>query len=213
MAYIFLDESGNLGFNFDKKKTTKFFVITFLFVKDKNSLERIVKKIFRGFSKAELKHHPNVLHAFKEKPRTRQKMLSLLTDKDISVIVIYLNKRKVYTKLQNEKHVLYNYVVNILLDRVFTKKLIPTNMPISLIASRRETNRFLNDNFRNYLMDQLHLNHKVPMHIEIKPPHEEKCLQIVDLICWSVFRKYEHGDASYYNLISRKIIEENSLFP
>ena len=34
---------------------------------------------------------------------------------------IYLNKKKVFTKLHDEKHVLYNYVTNILIDRVYTK--------------------------------------------------------------------------------------------
>jgi hypothetical protein len=63
---------------------------------------------------------------------------------------IYLNKEKVYIKLQNEKHVLYNYVTNILLDRIITKKLLKDNN-ITLIASRRETNKFLNENFKNYL--------------------------------------------------------------
>ena len=29
VAYIFLDESGDLGFDFEKKRTTKYFVVTF----------------------------------------------------------------------------------------------------------------------------------------------------------------------------------------
>ena len=31
MAYILLDESGDLGFDFNKKKTTKFFLVVFMF--------------------------------------------------------------------------------------------------------------------------------------------------------------------------------------
>jgi len=213
MAYIFMDESGDLGFNFDKKKTSKFFVITFLFVKEKIPIEKIVKKIFHEFSKQELKFHPSMLHCFKEKPKTRQKVLKLLVSKDVNIITIYLNKKKVYTTLHNEKHVLYNYVANILLDRVYTKKLIPIDMPIFLIASRRETNKFLNTNFKNYIANQLQKNHNPKIVIEIKPPHEEKGLQVVDFVCWSIFRKHEHGDESYYNLIKQKIVEENPLFP
>jgi FAD synthase len=64
---------------------------------------------------------------------------------------IYLNKKKVYTKLQDEKHVLYNYVTNILLDRIFTKKLLK-GKDFKFIASRRETNKFLNENFKEYLL-------------------------------------------------------------
>lgn len=51
MAYIFMDESGDLGFNFKKKKTSQYFVVTFIFTKDKGPLEKIVKKIFKGFTK------------------------------------------------------------------------------------------------------------------------------------------------------------------
>lgn len=213
MAYIFLDESGDLGFNFDKNKTSKYFIVTFLFVKEKTILERIIKKIFKGFSKMEVKNHNGVLHAYKEKPRTRQKLLNLFREKDMSnVIIIYLNKKKVYTKLQDEKHVLYNYITNILLDRVYTKKLIPTDEKIFLIASRRETNKFLNQNFSTYLKDQVKNNHKIDIEIEIKSPTQEKSLQIVDMLSWAVFRKYEHNDESYYNLFKQDIVEENSLF-
>ena len=166
MSYIFLDESGNLGFDFSKKKTTNYFVITFLFVKSKSSIESIIKKVFRTLPKKGLKSHSGVLHAFKEKPKTRIKLLSLLNEKDISIIAIFLNKRKVYTKLHDEKHVLYNYVANILLDRVYTKKLIPLDQPIHLVASKRETNKFLNQNFKYYLKTQVENKHNVDLIIK-----------------------------------------------
>lgn len=212
MAYILLDESGDLGFDFKKKKTTKFFVITFLFVINKKSIENVVKKVFRSLTTQELKHHSGVLHCYKEKPKTRLKLLDYLREKDISIISIYLNKQRVYTKLQEEKHILYNYVANILLDRVYTKNLIPITETIHLIASKRETNKFLNQNFKDYLGRQVSSNHKINLQIEIKTPSEEKSLQIVDFICWSIFRKREYEDESYYNLIKNKIVEESGLF-
>jgi hypothetical protein len=96
---------------------------------------------------------------------------------------------------------------------MYTKKLIPLNETIHLIASKRETNKFLNQNFKNYLEKQATNTHKVDLKIEIKSPHEEKGLQAVDFICWSIFRKIEYGDESYYNKIKSKIVEENPLFP
>lgn len=213
MSYIYLDESGDLGFNFKKKKTSKYFVITFLFVKEKSPVEKIVKKVFKGFSKKEVKNYNGTLHAYKETPKTRQKVLNLFRKRNVSnILVIYLNKKKVYTKLQDEKKVLYNYVTNILLDRVCTKKLIPIDEKITLVASRRETNKFLNQNFSSYLKNQVKNNHKLDIEIEIKSPNQEKILQVVDILSWSIFRKYEHLDESYYNLIKQDIIEENSLF-
>ena len=213
MAYIFLDESGDLGFNFKKKKTSKFFIVTFLFIEgSKGPIEKIVKKTHSELAK-KLKRRVGVLHAVNEKPITRQRMLKRLAEKDCSVIAIYLNKHKVFTRLQDEKQVLYNYVTNILLDRIFTKKIVSPEKPIELIASRRETNKFLNENFRNYLSRQIKNNHKGNLKISIKTPAEEKCLQAVDFLSWSFFRKYERSDDSYYNIIKGRVVEESPLYP
>lgn len=210
MSYIYLDESGCLWFDFSKWKTSKYFVVTFLFVEDKRPVEKIIKKIFWGFTKVEVKRHCWTLHCYKEHPKTKTKLFTLLKNKNISVMSIYLNKQKVYTRLQDEKHVLYNYITNILIDRIMTKKLLSSNK-ITLVASRRETNKFLNENFKNYL-EQSNNGKWVDFKVEIKTPTEEKCLQIVDACSWAIFRKHEHGDDEYYNILKSKIIEENSLF-
>ena len=211
MAYIFLDESGDLGFDFSKKRTSKFFIITFLFSSKKGPIEKVVSKT-HGSLKKKHKKRGGVLHCFQEKPITRQRLLKQLAKKDCSIMTVYLNKKKVYTKLQNEKNVLYNYVTNILLDRIYTKKIIPLDKKVVFIASRKETNKFLNENFRKYLTETIKNNHKVDIDIEIKTPFEEKILQAVDFVSWSIFRKQEYGDESYYNIIKDKIIEENALF-
>ncbi len=212
MAHIFLDESGDLGFNFERKKTSKFFIITCLSVVDKRPIEKIVKKTHSELKK-KYKRRFGLLHAVKEKPVTRQRLLKRLNSKDCSIMTIYLNKERVYTKLREEKAVLYNYVTNILLDRIYSKKLVPVDKGVELIASKRETNKFLNENFRNYLNNQMKNRHKIEIKIHIKTPSEEKSLQAVDFASWAIFRKYESGDDSYYNVIKNKIVEENPLFP
>ena len=213
MAYIFLDESGDLGFNFKKKGTSSIFVVTFLFIDDsKRPIEKLVSRTHSELSKS-IKRKVGVLHATNEKPITKQRLLKRLAEKDCSIMTIYLNKKKVYTKLQDEKQVLYNYVTNILLDRIYTKRVITCDKEIELIASRRETNKFLNDNFKEYLSYKVKNSHDGKIKVSIKTPHEEKCLQAVDFVSWSIFKKYEKGDDSYYNIIKKKIIEEHPLFP
>lgn len=212
MAYIFLDESGDLGFNFKKKGTSKNFIVSFLFVPDsKKPIEKVVSKTHKELSK-NIKRKIGILHATHEKLITRQRLLKRLCNEKCTIMIIYLNKQKVFTKLQDEKQVLYNYVTNILLDRIYSKKVIDTKKEIELIASRRETNKFLNENFKDYLKQKVKNNHFGIMKISIKTPAEEKILQAVDFVSWAVFRKYEKGDDSYYNIIKSKIIEENPLF-
>ena len=211
MAYIFLDESGDLGFN-PKKKSSKYFVVTVLTTSDKKTIKKLVKKFHSKLRKKIRKLSGGILHAYKEKPSTKKRILSGLAGIDCLIMAIYLNKSKVYTKLKEEKHILYNYVANILLDRIMRKRFTFSRSKIFLIASKRETNKFLNENFKNYLKNQVSNRHKVDMAVEIKTPAQERSLQAVDFVSWSIFRKYEHGDETYYNLIKSKVIEENSLF-
>lgn len=212
MSYIFLDESGDLGFDFTKKRTSKFFVITCLFTENKRPIEKIVAKTHSELKKKH-KKRGGVLHCFQEKSLTRQRLLRRLNKRDCAIMTIYLNKKRVYTKLQNEKVILYNYVTNILLDRIYTKKIISIDEKIILVASRKETNKFLNQNFKDYLTKSAKNSHKLDLEVLVKPPFTEKSLQAVDFASWSIFRKQEYGDESYYDIIKEKIKEENPLFP
>lgn len=203
-----MDESGDLSFR-GKSGSSKYFIVTFLFTKNKRAVEKIIKKVHRSLSK-KIKRKVGSLHSTKEKPLTRKRVLKLISEKECSIMCIILNKEKVYSNLQDEKQVLYNYVTNILLDRILNKKLIENNEKTVLTASRRETNRFLNENFKRYLTEQT--KRKEEIIVEIKTPSEEKGLQVVDFASWAIFRKYENKDEIYYSIIKDKIIEENFLF-
>jgi len=93
------------------------------------------------------------------------------------------------------------------------KKIIISEDSVELYIDQRETNKFLRKNFENYLQSNLKKWENNNIKIKIKVSHTKKCLQAVDFISWSVFRKYERNDYEYYELIKDKIIEENLLFP
>jgi hypothetical protein len=88
-------------------------------------------------------------------------------------MTLVLDKRKVYSHTNSEKHVLYNIIVNKLLDAVINKNLVSDKDEIiHFIASRRETSKTLNEQFVNYLKNK----HKDQPNIifEIKTPHQSK---------------------------------------
>lgn len=195
-----------------RKKTSNHFIVTFLITNNKRSVEKVVQKIFSGFGKKEIKTHRGVLHCYKEKPSVRKKLLELLKGKEIVIIAVILNKKKVYTRLHNEKHLLYNYVTNILLDRLFSNDLIEVELPIHLVASQRETNKLINEKFESYLKRKVKSTHDLEINVEIVKPTSEKSLQVVDFVSWAIFQKYEHKYPSYHQIIQEKIAEENFLF-
>ena len=211
MAYIFLDESGDLGFDFGKQRTSKYFLVTVLFTDQKRPIEKLIRKIHSGLRK-KFKMRTSTLHAAKEEPANIIRVCRGLSEKNCKIMTIYLDKSRVYTDLRDEKHILYNYIVNILLDRIMNRRLISKKDGITLVASKRETNKFLNQNFHDYLCRQLKNNHDADLKVEVKTPAEEKCLQAADIASWSIFRKYEYADDSYYQLLKPIIVEENTLY-
>jgi hypothetical protein len=45
MLYLYLDESGDLGFDFVNKRPSKFFVVTILVVKDHNANRMLINRV------------------------------------------------------------------------------------------------------------------------------------------------------------------------
>lgn len=209
MSYIFLDESGDLGFS---KGSSRWFVLTIVFTNNHRKIEKCVKKVHKTLKKKYKK--VSELHAYHTDEITRKRVLKLLAKtEDLKILSIILNKEKVYTDLQNQKSFLYNYTANILLDRLHNKNILKDDDKVLIYIDQRETNKFLKKNFENYLTENLNGKIKNSFEIKIKGSETEKCLQAVDFISWTIFRKYEQNDYEYYKIIEEKIIEENLLFP
>ena len=209
MAYIFLDESGDLGF---KETSSKWFLFTIAITNNRRALEKVIKNARKGL----LKKHKGVseLHAYHTHEITRKKVLSGLSNiDDLKIFCTVLNKKKVYVDLQNQKNYLYNYTANILLDRMHSRDIIDLTEPIHLCVDRKDTNKNIRNNFERYIERSLREKRIGNITMESKASHDDKCLQAVDFLSWAIFRKYEKGDYEYYEIIKSKIIEESLLFP
>lgn len=151
MAYIFLDESGDLGF---KLKSSNWFLFTIVLTNDHRKIEKCIKTVHRNLSKKYKR--VGELHAYHAQPEVRKKLLSNLNQiNDLKILCIILNKKKVYVDLQKQKNYLYNYTANILLDRLHKKNIININEPIELFIDQKDTNKFIRENFEKYLKDNL----------------------------------------------------------
>jgi hypothetical protein len=203
-----MDESGDLGFDFAKRGTSKFFVVTLLYVIEKRPIDKVVSKTLKDLHMTSNKGE-NVIHSSRSNATIRTRLLKRLNSKDIEVFTICIDKRKVSKQKQLKTSGFYNFITRLLLDTISDKGLI--NGDMTLIASRRETSRYLNQQFVDSVRSKISGQNVGGLEIIIKLPQDEKCLQAVDFICWSVFKKYENGDEKYYNLIKSKILEEHDL--
>ena len=204
MAYIFMDESWDLS-NIEILGNTKFFNITFLYCKHKKIADYTIKKLYHWMFWKKIKV-VGVFHACHEKESSILKALKIISEKDFLIMNLRIDKAKLNKK--EDIHNLYNKAVDELLRFVFSSNFIDQNEIIYFIASRRETNKSLNQKFLQFLTNN-HIHENIIF--QISTPMQEKWLQVVDIVSHAFFRKYEFNDSTEYNLIQDKILIEEKI--
>ncbi len=210
---IYLDESGDLGFDFDNKNPSEKFIITLLVCDNRT--------IARGFRKAVHRTIKNKLNRKKTKQQIQElkgAQTSIMVKQyffrhcPISgwrIYTVALNKQRVYEYLQTAggKKKLYNFLARFLLQHVNLKE--PGNA-VTLVLDKCKSKDEIKD-FNSYVANQLEalLPLNIPLYIYHERSQENPGLQAVDMFCWGIFRKYEYRDYRWYKEFGKMIAYES----
>jgi hypothetical protein len=210
--YIYLDESGDLGFDFIDKNPSSHFIITLL-VCDNQDAAKIIKKAAERTIKNKI-HGKNKHHHINELKGTGttfdvKSYFFKNANKNNSwkIYSIILDKKAVLNKLSHpiNKHRVYNVLANHLLKQVDFSGASVINLLIDQSKNRDGINEF-DDMLKVNLDTILPLN--VPFNISHIRSHQSYGIQAVDLFCWGLFRKYVHCDEEWYGLFKSKVVYE-----
>ena len=213
MEYIYLDESGDLGF---RGKGSTYFILTCVKIQDErtNLLFKRIPKDVRQRSLAKKTKKTSELKFSNSSVLIRERFLSRVAKLDIEIYSLIVNKEYTQQKLKDNLPVLYSYLIKILLENVIT----PNNkIHICIDRCMSSSQR---SNFENYINTEfLYKFNKVP---ELTILHENsnsnEALQVIDFICGAFGYKYNtaqlKGDFEYYTNIMRERIkvERNDFF-
>lgn len=211
--YLYLDESGDLGFDFENKNPSRFFVITLLVVTEKNSVKVINKAITRTLDK-KLNHK-------KKKQRIISELKGNATTLEVKKYFLdYLNRNasdwSIYSivldkllLLKNNQKPLKDKVYNDMTYQLLEKISFPIVGHINLIVDRSRNNLGIKE-FNDYLHANLSLslNLETKFYISHDKSEKHKGIQAADMFCYGIARKYELADRSWYNLFENKIAVE-----
>lgn len=208
--YIYLDESGDLGFDFSKAKTSQYFVITILVCHQKHVVDGITTSVRRTL-KNKLNHkkqNKRVVAELKGSETTlaiKEYFVRYLPDDGWDVYSVTLNKSRVHPRLQTKegKKKLYNYLARFIIEKIPFADDLPW---VNLIVDRCKNNEEIKD-FNSYVANQLEalLPLNCMLTIDHLASHENAGLQAVDLFCWGIARKDAHKDASWYAYYCKKV--------
>jgi hypothetical protein len=204
--YVYLDESGDLGFG---QGSSRYFTIAFVVVKNPIHFIRCVKEI-------KIKH--NIPRNVELKGNTtrefiKEDLLRKLQKLDIEVHAITVRKKNVEPKLRKDTNILYNYMVGLLLvERILTET---AGASVCVNVDRRVISITSGFKFNEYLRYKTWYEGKRPdieLVINHRDSHKDYAIQGVDIICNSIFKKYNSNNYKLFNIIQGKVKSDKRLF-
>lgn len=208
MSYIYMDESGDLGFN-DKEWASKYFIITFLISKNEKEVEIVMKNVYKWMLWKKLKRKWAFFHSNKELRQSVKRVLDLASRRDFRIVAAIVDKSNISWKYF-DTHMVYNSIVIKLLEQCEKRWYLNSNDYYYFIASRKETNKILNETFKKDLKHAI--SDLIKMEISVVLPWMSKWLELVDAVSFAIYQKYEFGDLELYSIIKNKILLEKYFF-
>lgn len=211
--FIFLDESGDLGFDFGKPKTSRYFVIALLVCDDKLTQTGIRTAVSRTLKnklnqKKTIKRMVTELKGSQTTLEIKQYFYRQMPDSGWRIYSVTLNKARVEDHLRSRegKKKLYNFLARFLLEKVK----FPEHLDrVHLVVDRCKNQEEIKD-FNQYVENQLQA--LLPLQTRLQIFHERSDanagLQAVDLFCWGVARKDGENDREWYNVFRTDICFE-----
>lgn len=209
---IYLDESGDLGFDFKNTKTSQFLIIALLVCYDQdanaNTLRSIKKTLKNKVSqnKNELKGSALALPIKKYFLGQMRKCSNWYLSAAIADKKTWLRNHKANNHYELKKKVLYDEIAK----RVFSQLTdIDSATHIDIVIDRSKNKGEIGE-FDSAVIAAVRdrINKNAYLSIRHSSSQEELGLQAIDVFCSGLGRKYEKNDLVWYTEFSDKIMSE-----
>jgi len=208
MWHLYLDESGDLGFDFQEKNPSKFLTICVLAVSQTNVAKGIgcaIKKTLRR-KVNKRKRCAQEIKGASSTLEVKGHFYRQIADEKFGIYAMTIEKCKVYDRLTKNAHAksrLYNYIARKVLDQIPFEHAIG---PVELIVDKSKGGREIRD-FNQYVMMSLEsrINPTCKVEIYHRESRVDHALNAADLFCWGIFRRHERNDWEWYNVYQSKI--------
>ena len=206
-TFIYLDESGDLGFS---KGSSKYFIISFIAMDAKTNftLKREIIKIKKKYKIGkgiEIKGN-------RSNHSLRTDILKSICSLPIEIYSITTKKQGINKSLREDTNIFYNYMVNLILVPYIEQSKISN---LCLIADLRINKVSKGMRFGNYLKYKIFCEnslYNVKIDIEYLDSFTSYGLQAVDFVAYGLFKNYEHADNGYYKTLEKRIVKDKHLY-
>ena len=205
MLYLYLDESGDLGFDFVTKKPSKFFTVTVLAVYKQEQNKALINAVRRTLKRKLGKRLKNLfeLKGSNTSLDVKKYFYRNLAGVDFILYALTLDKRRLYPHLCKEKERIYNYIARLVMRHISFENVYTS---VELVVDKSKSKPEIEE-FNSYIIQDLkgRINPKVALFIDHYRSHENFGLQAVDMFAWGIFRKYEKKDMVWLNIFKSRV--------
>lgn len=214
MLYLYLDESGDLGFDFVNKRPSDFFAICILAVRGRdndralaNAVKAVARRKLRSKSGKDIPELKGGLADIK----TKNYFYRMVSPVPFRLYSTTLDKRRAYGYLAEDKERIYNYLARLTLEQVrLEDAAVRVIMTVDKSKGKAEVQRF-----NNYILAQIkaNLDPRIPLEIYHADSRQSPGLQAADMFAWGIFRRHEAQDRAWYDVFKGRITGERLFLP
>lgn len=209
MWWLYLDESGDFGFDFVNSNPSDFFTVCILATSSRTTnraFSHAVKKTLKRKLNRKRRRVVEELKATHTTLAIKKYAFNLLPSSPYGIYALTLNKRRLFAKLAENKDRVYNYVARLVIDRIPFEKATGT---IHLIVDRSKGSRRIRE-FNDYITRRLQgrLDPSAALHFQHEDSKRWAGLQFADLFAWGVFRKYERERTDWFDVFKDRVVSE-----
>ncbi|MCL2116406.1 MAG: DUF3800 domain-containing protein [Methanobrevibacter sp.] len=192
MDYLYIDESGDLGYN-----GSKYLVISAILIRqDGKPLEKIIKKVRKNFFK-EIKESQE-LKATESSVKLNKYIIKKLNKTNSEIFSAILKKENRYKLYHNnDKNKLYDLLASKIANQIEIKNHLEVRVDKSKTTKEIQ-------NFNEIFESNLNNMNNFRINIEHSYSQNYRGLQVVDCIAWSYFQKFENKNNEYVKLLKLK---------
>lgn len=203
--YIYIDESGDLGFS-NLRKSSQYFSIGLLLIKTENvkQLSYAVKKTLRKKVNHKKNHLQNEIKGSKTTLNAKKYLYDQIAALNFSIYLISIDKKSFKETIQEKINI--NKIYNKLTAKLLSSLPQEENMTLNLVIDKRDTLETRN-HFDLYIKTHLdeHLPYNTKIFIYHRQSESSPGLQIVDLFTWGANRYLSHNENEWVSYYSDKI--------
>ncbi len=202
MLYVFVDESGDLGFT---KKSTSYYIIASVETRSTVIPSRIIKKVRRTLGKQK-KNIPEFKFT-KSDDTVRRRLLERAVKEDLLFSAVVLKKKMVYDYLRDKKDKLHNYLAGFIAESLSND--YDDEKEFEIIVDKFIMREEKRREFDWYLESRLLRNYRDSAEPKVKIVHGDSRqysgLQVADFVAGAIFQYYERGKREFYEIVEPKL--------